>query len=74
MATSSGQMPFGDVLEAADQLTLEKQEELAAILQRRVAERGRKELAKDIDRARQEFSQGGCRPTTVDELMSEIVS
>src|SRR5437868_3949700 len=69
MPISSDQLPFGDVLEAFDRFTLEEQKDLAAILQRRVAERRRKQLAEDIHQARQESGEGGCRPMTVDELM-----
>ncbi|MGH8071237.1 MAG: hypothetical protein ACRERE_39610 [Candidatus Entotheonellia bacterium] len=42
-------MPFNDVLEAADKLSLEDQEAQLEILHRRIIKRRRKELAKDID-------------------------
>jgi len=74
MAISMNQMPFGEVLEAVDRLTPEEQMDLAAILQRRLAERGRMQLADDVLEAGQEFIGGGCRPTTADELMREIRS
>jgi hypothetical protein len=74
MAISDHPMPFGEVLEAVDRLTPEEQEALAAIIHRRLAERGRKQLPEEIRRARQEFAEGGCRPATVDELMSEILA
>jgi hypothetical protein len=67
-------VPFGDVLEAIDKLSLEEQETLMDIVQRRVAERGRKLLAAEIREARQEFAEGQCQPTTTDELMKEILS
>jgi transposase len=73
MAISDHPMPFGDVLEAVDRLTPEEQETLAAIIHRRLAERGRKQLAEDIRGARQEFGEGGCRPAAADELMGEIL-
>jgi hypothetical protein len=74
MAASAHQMPFGAVLDAVDQLPLEEQRELAAILLRRLAEQGRKQLVRDVDEARQEFAGGGSRPATADELMGEILS
>ena len=49
-------IPFGEVLEAADQLTPDEQQELAAILTRRVAEVARHRVAADIQEAR-----GVCR-------------
>ena len=67
-------MPFGDVLEAADKLPLEDQEELLEVLHRRIIERRREELAKDIEQAQREFQAGQCRPSTAAELMNEIVS
>ncbi len=67
-------IPFGEVLEAIDKLSLEEQETLMDILYRRIAERGRKALAAEIQEAHREFAEGWCRPTTADELMKEILS
>ena len=67
-------IPFGDVLDAIDRLSLEEQETLMDIVQRRIAERGRKMLAAEIQEARQEFAEVQCRPATADELMKEILS
>jgi hypothetical protein len=67
-------IPFGDVLDAIDRLSLDEQETLMDIVQRRIAERGRKMLAAEIQEARQEFAEGRCRPATADELMKEILS
>jgi hypothetical protein len=64
-------LPFGEVLEAADRLSREEQEELIAILHRRPAQAARQRLAADVQEARQEFAEGRCRPTTPDELMRE---
>ncbi len=69
----SNPMPFGEVLEAADQLSPDEQEELVAILRRRLAEQGRKRVAAEVRGARQEFAEGACRPAAVDDLMREIL-
>jgi PAS domain-containing protein len=66
--------PFGEVLEAADRLTLEEQEELMDVLSRRIAERRRDQLARDVRSARSELRKKHCRPPTPDELMTEILS
>jgi hypothetical protein len=66
-------MPFGDVLEAIDQLSPEDQESLGGIVSRRVAERSRKQLALEMRDAHQEFADGRCQPTTTEELMNEIL-
>jgi hypothetical protein len=64
---------FAEVLEAADQLSQEEQEELIAILQRRLAQAARQRLAAAVREASQEFAEGRCTPTTPDELMREIL-
>jgi hypothetical protein len=67
-------LPFGEILEAADHLSMDEKEELIEILRRRLAEQGRKRVAAEVQEARQEFTTGGCRPASVDELMREITS
>ena len=66
-------MPFGEVLEAADQLSLDEQQELVAILGRRLAQAGRQRLAAEVQEARQEFAEGRCVPATPAEIMREIL-
>jgi hypothetical protein len=65
---------FGEILEAADKLSLGDQEALLEVLHRRIIERRREELANDIEQAQQEFQTGRCRPVTSSELMNETVS
>lgn len=67
-------LTFGEILEAADKLSLAEQESLIEILYRRMVERRRAQLAKEIEEARQEFQAGGCQPTTPADLMAEILS
>jgi len=65
---------FGEVLEAIDRLPPDEQEALLDIVRRRLAERGRKEIAAEIRKARQEFKEGQCQPVTAHQLMEEILS
>ena len=65
---------FGEVLETVDRLSLEEQEALIDILQRRIIEQRRAELAQDIQEAQKEFKAGHARPARPDELMAEILS
>lgn len=65
---------FGEVLEAADKLSLEEQETLVNIMHRRMIDRRRAELAKDIKDANQEFQKDCCRPVTPSEIVREIES
>lgn len=66
--------PFGEVLEAVGKLSPDEQETLLAIVRRRLAEQARKRVAQDVQEAREEFAQGRCEPTTVEDLMKEIRS
>lgn len=66
------QMRFAEVLEAADHLSLEEQQELVAILNRRVALAARQRLMDEVEEARKDFAGGRCSPITTDELVREI--
>ena len=66
-------IPFGEVLEAADQLSPEDQQALIAILHRRLAQAGRQRLVAEVQEATREFAAGQCRPATVEDLMREIL-
>lgn len=65
---------FGEILEAADQLSREEQEQLIATLHRRLIERGREQLVSDVQEARHEFVEGVCKPSSTADLMDEILS
>jgi hypothetical protein len=67
-------MPFGEILEAVDKLPVHDQESLRDILAKRITERRRDELSREIEEAREEFKAGQSRPVTPDELMTEILS
>jgi hypothetical protein len=69
----TGIMPFGEVLEAADRLSQDEQQELVTILNRRLAHAARLQLATEVQEARVEFAAGACSPKTPDELMREIL-
>jgi hypothetical protein len=66
-------MPFNEVVDAADRLSPEEQEQLVQILQRRLSQAGRQRVVADVAASRQEFSAGRCTTATPDELMSEIL-
>ena len=62
---------FAEALEAAEQLDVESQAELVAILSRRLAERGRERVVDAVAQARREFAAGLCQPMTPAELIRE---
>ena len=68
------QTTFAEILEAADQLPLEDQENLIDILQKRLRDGRRANLIKDVQEAQKEFVEGKCQPVTPEQLMEEIVS
>jgi hypothetical protein len=65
-------LPFGEVLEAANQLSPEEQRELIDILQRRLVQTDRQRLVAEVQEARHEFAAGNCRPATPGDIMREI--
>jgi hypothetical protein len=68
------QTTFAEILEAADQLPLEEQENLIDILLKRLRDRRRANLVKDVQEAQKEFAEGKCQPVTPEQLMEEILS
>jgi len=64
---------FGEVLEAADQLSPEEKEALIEVLQHRLLEERREQIFREIAAARREFQAGQCKPTTPGDLMKEIL-
>jgi TRAP-type C4-dicarboxylate transport system substrate-binding protein len=67
-------MSFGEVLEVFDELSLEEQETLLDVMQRRVVERRREEIVQEIQAAQREFESGQCQVVTPDELLAEILA
>ena len=65
---------FSDALDAAERLDEDDQAELVAILNRRLAERGRERVAATIEQARREFANGQSKPMTAAEIVREALS
>jgi len=65
---------FADALDAVEQLDPDAQEQLIAILCRRLAERGRERVAATVEQARKEFAAGQCLPMTAAEIVREAQS
>jgi hypothetical protein len=63
---------FSDVLDAADQLSLDEQQTLVEILRRRIADLNRQRLVNDVKDARGEFANGQSSPASVDDLIDEV--
>lgn len=65
---------FTEIVDAADLLSTEEQENLVDILQKRLRDRRRAELVRDVREAQQEFAEGKCQAETPAQLMQEILS
>lgn len=66
-------LQFGEVLEAAEQLSRDEQEELIDILHRRLAQASRQRIVADVEESRKEFADGRCSSVTPGDLMREIL-
>ena len=63
---------FNEVLEMAEFLSASEQDFLIEILQKRLVEKRRKEIAASIAEAHQEYKTGKTKKVTVDELMPDL--
>jgi hypothetical protein len=67
-------MSFSEILEAADQLSVDEQTTLIEVLRHRVTDRRREEIAREIQEARREFQAGQCEPKTSADLLKDNLS
>ena len=65
---------FEKVVELADHLSLDEQETLVEVLQRRAIAQRRSRLVRDVASANRDYARGVCRPVSPDEVMREILS
>jgi hypothetical protein len=66
-------LSFGEILDAADKLSLDDQVELIRVLRHRVAEHRRDLLAEEIEQARREFKVGQCQPMPPADILKAVV-
>ena len=65
-------LPFQQVLEAADHLSKDEQKKLILILKQKLAQESEEAMAQDQERSREEFAAGLCKPTTPEQLTREL--
>jgi hypothetical protein len=63
---------FAEIVDAADRLSADEQLTLLEILRRRLAERDRQQLVRDVADARSEFASGAVEPATAKQIMDEV--
>jgi 16S rRNA C1402 N4-methylase RsmH len=64
---------FNDVLTAADHLSSDEKEELIDILQHRMVENRRKEIAREISHARQDYKKRAIKNYAHGELAKDLL-
>ena len=64
---------YAHVLDSADHLSLEEQEQLAATLQRRIAEHRRAEIVAAVKEARADFAGGKVKPASPAAIFQKLV-
>jgi hypothetical protein len=62
---------FADVVDAADKLSLDEQQALLEIIRRRITERNRAQLVRDVESSRAEHVSGRSRSATVTQILDE---
>ncbi len=65
-------MKFNDILEAVDVLPLEDKIELQQILDKRLLEQQRNDIANEISHANNELESNSLKTQSVDDIMSEL--
>jgi len=64
---------LGGVLEMAAKLSMDEKQECVEILQKRLVEERRNQIAAEIEEGRREFKEGKLKMTTLENLMQEIL-
>lgn len=65
---------FFDVVDAADNLSVDEQQTLVEILQRRIAKLNRAAIVRDVADARAEFQRGDAWVSSVSDIIEELRS
>ena len=65
---------FSDVVDSADSLSVEEQQELVDILKNRMRERKRQQIIEDVEFSREEYRQGKCQPMSPEDILKEALS
>jgi hypothetical protein len=63
---------FSEIIDAASALSPDEQQTLLEIIGRRLAERNRAKLIRDVKEAQAEVMEGRARSASVQEIMDEV--
>jgi hypothetical protein len=70
--TAKQTITFQEAIDILESLPEYQQEDIINILQRRMIERRRESLVKNIRKAKEEYSRGEVKTGSVDDLMADI--
>ena len=65
---------FAKLLDSADRLPIDEQEELAATIHRRVAAQRREEIVIAVKESRAEYAAGRCKTASADAILKKILA
>ena len=65
---------FAEVLETIETFTVDEKETLVDILQHRLHEVKRQRIVKSVKESRSEFEKGKLKPTSVEDIMKEVLA
>jgi hypothetical protein len=65
---------FSSILDAVETLSIEEQEALIDLIQKRIIEFRRNQLAHEVRQAQQEFKAGRCSPVSSSDIIDEILA
>jgi hypothetical protein len=63
---------FAEIVDATDHLSADEQLTLLEILRRRLAERDRQQLVRNVADARSGFASGATQPVSAKQIMDEV--
>ena len=66
-------MSFHEIIEYVEELPVEEQELLIELVKKRIIEKRRRELEKEIKQARKDYEKGKVTRGTADDLIREIL-
>ncbi|MBF0198573.1 MAG: hypothetical protein HQL32_12725 [Planctomycetes bacterium] len=65
---------FADVVDYADHLSLEEQEELVDIIKSRMRDEKRKRIIDNVQASRKEFEAGKLKPISPEDIINEALA
>jgi hypothetical protein len=72
MSGAAQSMSFQDLIDAVESLPLDDQSMLVELINKRIIEKRRAELVREVEEARDAFRKGEVKRGTVEDLMKDL--